>query len=281
MLQKIFFLEFERVFVDSLENIMDRDPQIYLCEIIIKHCNSIILHKSSLHRIYHDKKNKAFLYIYERKLEDLYEKCPEAKQEYKNLKEEASCQKEKYNKLYEEYEKIKDDIKSLSYFESMILNLNNQRNVVKEAESDVIKFLNNNLGESTEFVSDVSAILFETIEEIDINALQEYKKLVWETKRYRKQRRRNPWGIASLSVSSAIFVIDLLLSCASMFGLYACIFWLITALPGIILGIIGLKKKQYNKGAAVAGIIISVASFILMSGLTVFFAILLLTPEAQ
>jgi len=66
-------------------------------------------------------------------------------------------------------------------------------------------------------------------------------------------------AIASMVIGIASLVIGLVLSCC--FGGFTAVVPFITSIPGIILGIIGLKKGQ-SKGMCVAGIICSAIALV-------------------
>lgn len=227
----------QKVFVEAMEAILKIDPQAYICEIVIEHCEALIKNDRKNEQEYRKKINAAKNWLEHNGLKEYFKTNPEAASKYNELMESVTEARKKYNEVTNKYNVIKVNNPTKKQLEAAIVEYNKQVRELNEKQRIVEEYVKSlNLGTDN---------LFQIIPEVDVRNTKEYKNLT-----------RNSLGTISLIMA----IIALLMSFAFIYTFFAEVLFVV---PALIMAIIALFKKGKRKNEAVSAIIISIIAIVI------------------
>lgn len=238
---KKLFNALEHAFVDALDSIMQADPQEWLCQMILQHSNLQLRADTANKDFYNDKITKANAWLTRHKIHENINSNAELQGKYKALLNEYNEMSQKYTLLrqsVDSYQKENFDYKKLV---KAVNDANTHVDLMAKKNAEINHFLSANDIKLQQPIS--------LPPKIDINSIPEYRK-----------SRKNILGLFSLLLG----ILSLLLICFVPYSI-------LIALAGVILGVIALFLPRKRKGMPIAGLIVSMIAFLLLSGIFVLY----------
>lgn len=227
----------QKAFVETMESILKTDPQLYICEIIIKHCEALIKNDRKNESEYRRKIDAVRNWIKRDSLNEYFKNNPTESAHYKELMDSVGESRKKYIEKAENLKHIQKNKPTKKQLETAVREYNELVRDVREKQAAVEQYI-----KSLNLSADK---LFEPISEIDVKNLEEYRSVT-----------RNILGIISFIMG----ILSLIMAFAFIFTLGT---GLIINIPALIMAFIALFQKGKRKGVAVGALIINLMAIVI------------------
>ncbi len=236
------FNALERAFIDSLDYIMQIDPQEWVCQIILKHASMQQQIDFANRNYYAEKMKKANTWLTRQNIHQTLATNPELHAQYQALSDEYKELSQKYIELKQNVDKNRQGKINYKVLQKAINDANAQSEIMKKKNAEIQKFLSaNSINAKDQFIIPAK---------ITLKELPEYRK----------------------NATNGLGIVSFIFSIVALFSLCSYGLGFVVASIGLLLSIIALFLPRKDKGFAIAGIIIN--GIIFACGLFVLFIIL-------